>query len=175
MKISLIKAAILFTAGVMAVSCISDNGGDGTTDNYIKVGDQVPSFSVSNLNGEKFTSPAGFEGKTSLLVMFATWCPACRGELPSLNSLWGDISGDETLGLLLLSRAEEISVVEDFWKEAGYTVPWYPDSDRKVFDMFANQSIPRLYIIRNGRVQWMSVGSPGLDKAGYINLLNKYK
>jgi peroxiredoxin len=47
-------------------------------------GTPAPAFSVQTLNGDSL-SLAGLHGKVVVLNFWATWCPACREELPDLS------------------------------------------------------------------------------------------
>jgi peroxiredoxin len=47
----------------------------------------TPSFTLLNLKGEQ-VSFSEFKGKVILLDFWATWCPPCRKEIPSLNELY---------------------------------------------------------------------------------------
>ncbi len=46
----------------------------------------APYFSLPNLSGQKVTRD-DFKGKPFILVFWATWCPTCRKEIPTLNRL----------------------------------------------------------------------------------------
>ena len=46
----------------------------------------APYFSLTNLSGQKVTRD-DFKGKPFILVFWATWCPTCKKEIPTLNRL----------------------------------------------------------------------------------------
>jgi thiol-disulfide isomerase/thioredoxin len=52
----------------------------------VQVGDRAPEFSIKADNGLTYTQ-ADFRGKLLILNFWATWCPPCREELPSLDAL----------------------------------------------------------------------------------------
>ena len=55
---------------------------------------QMPQFMLPDaVNGEKVSS-SSFEGKTLLLTFFATWCPPCLEEIPTLIQLQNEYSDD---------------------------------------------------------------------------------
>ncbi|MBI5789517.1 MAG: TlpA family protein disulfide reductase [Candidatus Schekmanbacteria bacterium] len=58
----------------------------------------APDFTVTDLNGKKVSS-SEFKGKILILNFWATWCPACRMEIPHLNELQ---RGYNTQGLTVL-------------------------------------------------------------------------
>lgn len=53
-------------------------------DNLINV--QAPEFTLNNVDG-KAVSLASYRGTVVLLNFWATWCPSCREEMPSMNKL----------------------------------------------------------------------------------------
>jgi thiol-disulfide isomerase/thioredoxin len=56
--------------------------------NYIKVGDSVPSFTTTTLEGKIFNIDF-LKGKVALLNFWTTWCPACHDEMPKLQTdIW---------------------------------------------------------------------------------------
>src|SRR5579863_6101639 len=55
-------------------------------DNVVKAGDKAPDFSIQADNGKTITA-RDFGGKLLLLNFWATWCPPCVQEVPSLDQL----------------------------------------------------------------------------------------
>ena len=47
---------------------------------------RAPDFSLPDMEGKK-VSLSEFRGKVILLNFWTTWCPPCREEIPSLESL----------------------------------------------------------------------------------------
>lgn len=63
---------------------------------------QMPQFELPDAtNGEKVNS-SSFDGKTLLLTFFATWCPPCIEELPTLIQLQNEY-GDDNFSVIGLS------------------------------------------------------------------------
>jgi peroxiredoxin len=151
---------LLFSAIVAAfVSCIKE--GDDIPDeiiNYVGVGDAVPAFTVDDDKGGTFSS-SGFAGKRSLLVLFVSTCGDCQKVLPVINNeVWPWVKDNPGYQLITISRDEPAQEVASHWADNKYTMPAYLDPGRKVFSLFANRTIPRLYIINEERViEWMAV------------------
>ena len=63
----------------------------------------MPDFTLPSAVDGKNISSKEFEGKVLLVTFFATWCPPCRQEIPSLIQLQKDLSakGFSVLGLSL--------------------------------------------------------------------------
>ena len=56
----------------------------------ISIGSKAPSFKVTTIEG-KSMGLADLMGKPSVIVFWATWCPHCRNELPTIQKLYGDL------------------------------------------------------------------------------------
>ena len=72
-------------------------------ENYQPVitGAQAPDFTVSSLDGSP-ASLADFDGKVILLNIWATWCPPCLEEMPSMQRLYEELD-DEDFEILAIS------------------------------------------------------------------------
>jgi peroxiredoxin len=155
------------------VSCIKE--GDDISDemiNYVEVGDAVPGFTVFDDKGGTFSS-FGFAGKRSLLLLFVSSCGDCRKVLPVLNNeILPWIKDNPGYQLITISRDEPAQEVASHWTENMYTMPVYLDPDRKVFSLFANRTIPRLYIINEeGIVEWMAIEKLEISSEELVNIL----
>lgn len=84
------------------------------------VGKQQPDFALLNNNGETVTQ-AAFEGKTTLINFWATWCVPCREEMPMLMELHTEYAerGFQVVGIAL----DEVTQVNRFINEIGVSYP----------------------------------------------------
>ena len=62
---------------------------------------------------------ADFRGKHVLLNVWATWCPPCREEMPTLDRLQGLLGGDDFHVLPLSIDRAGVKVVQDFYAKTG--------------------------------------------------------
>src|SRR6266700_1545081 len=58
---------------------------DSFHERLVEVGDTAPDFSITTDNGRNITA-GNFGGKLLVLNFWATWCPPCIEEIPSLNA-----------------------------------------------------------------------------------------
>ena len=116
-------------------------------------GSRLPSFSVVTNDGQVVCTQDFDEGY-GLIVFFYTCCPDCQQELPVIQSLY-EKHGD-AVRFLAISRYEDKEDVSRYWKSNGLTVPFSPQNDDAVFQLFARHTIPRTYLIHDGIIisQW---------------------
>jgi peroxiredoxin len=75
------------------------------------------------------------------------------------KSLWPKYKGMKDFTLLVIGREHSDAELVEYNKTKGFTFPLYPDKDRKIFDSFAVQLIPRTYLInRDGKIIYMMTG-----------------
>ena len=123
----------------------------------INAGDVAPDFTVEMLDGSKVTLSA-LQGKPTLLIFWATWCPPCRLELSKLQEHIIDRYGDK-INVLPISRGEERAKVEEYILKMGYTFAVGLDSDQSIYRKYATNYIPRCFVIdAKGKVLYSGVG-----------------
>lgn len=130
------------------VGCNSVVDEDNEVVERVKVGDRVPSFSISVVDGDDIRtfSTSQLTGET-VIVFFNTWCPDCQRELPHINEYYLQHKDDDGFQMVAISRAEGGDVVSDFWAEHNLQIPYSAQEDRHIYDLFASGIIPRIYFI----------------------------
>ncbi len=146
----------LFFAFLFCSVLYAQNDIDSTT--IAKTGSKMPEFIVKSLDGKNLNSK-NLKGKVVLINFWATWCPPCRTELPLLQQEIFDKIKDKNFVLLAISREEKPDTVKSFIKKNFYTFPVYVDPERKVYNKFAKNFIPRNFVIgKDGYIKWVTVG-----------------
>lgn len=122
------------------------------------IGDSAPDISVVMLDGTG-KRLSDFRGKLVLLNFFATWCGPCNLELPHLQTLWNDLHANDGIAMLVINREEPKDIVAAFVSKHGLTFPVALDPSATAFHQFANESIPRTYLIgRDGTILFQTLG-----------------
>lgn len=126
---------------LLLTGCVND---DDAPVWAVAVGERVPPFSVT-LNDGSVIWHHDLEGKTAVIVFFNTSCGDCRRELPEIQCAYEE-AGDDTVYLCIAREETEPSIAR-FWRENGLTMPYSPQADRRIYNLFATAGIPRLYVI----------------------------
>lgn len=131
---------------------------DGNSD-IVKVGDMMPAFTIVSDNGEQIAS-SSLKGKVLLVNFFATWCPPCQKELASVQqTLWPKYKDNKDFALLVIGREHTDADLQKYNEKKGFTFPLYPDKSRAIFAAFANNLIPRSYLVdKTGKVVYATKG-----------------
>jgi peroxiredoxin len=129
-----------------ALAILTLKAQDRDTTNRLNVGDEMPEFTVKTLDG-KIVSSEDLYGKIVLINFFATWCGPCNSELPLVESdIWAKYKDRKDFMLLIIDREETADKVAPFVEKKKYTMPFYLDEKRDVYNLFASRFIPRNYL-----------------------------
>lgn len=123
----------------------------------------APDFTLTDMQGRKVTL-SQFRGKIVLLNFWATWCPPCVEEMPSLEQLHQRFK-DQGLVLLAVNVEESYQTVSRFLQGKNYSFPILLDTAAEVQNTYQVFRFPETFVIdRNGIIvdriiggrDWMS-------------------
>lgn len=133
----------------------------------VEVNYAAPELTLNTLDGET-ESLADYLGQVVLVNNWATWCPPCKAEMPTLVAYHNEHTADG-FSIIAVDAGEPADVVAQFAKDFGMKFPVWLDPDSAALRAFGNGSLPNSYVIdRNGTVR--------LAWTGEINraMLEKY-
>ena len=129
----------------------------------------IPIFDFQTLKDLLVKNPK----KIILLNFWATWCGACREEIPDLIQFYDEYKDKIILIGLCLDKSEEN--IKNFIKLAKINFPIYK-ADDQLTRHFMVQTIPATYIFKNGKFIDMHIGPYYYaDLKRDINILEKQK
>ena len=122
------------------------------------VGKTAPSFTLKDVQGQ-IVSLEQFRGQVVVLNFWATWCPPCREEMPSMEKLYHDYR-DKGLVLLAVNVEENgQQAVSQFLQRTPYSFPILFDDSGDVQRAYGVYRFPESFIIdRNGVVVEKIIG-----------------
>jgi thiol-disulfide isomerase/thioredoxin len=132
----------------------------------------LPDFQVEALVGAPLKR-SSLKGKIVLLNFWATWCPPCRAEMPSIEALHKKMQGKD-FAIVGVSVGEQRGTVEKFIASQKFTFPIYLDSSGSLGAAFNARSIPTTYILdKEGRAIAGMVGSRMYDGPEVVGLFEE--
>jgi len=148
-KIFLVIFLIIFSAQVFAM---------GERPRKDVARQEAIDFTLQDLNGVERTL-SDYRGKVVFLNFWATWCPPCRTEMPSMQKLHEKLMSDDFV-MLAVGLDKSRRKIRDFIREGKYTFTVLVDSENRVARKYRVTGIPTTYIIdKNGAVVLKEVGA----------------
>lgn len=128
----------------------------------------LPQFAMLDAAGNA-QNLQNFKGKKVLVNLWATWCPPCRAELPSLEKLYNSIDKEKT-AFVFVSLDKDFEIAKKYAQSHKLNVPiYYPAGDLP--DLFAVDGIPTTFIFdEQGRLLAQREGSEDYNTPRYRKL-----
>jgi thiol-disulfide isomerase/thioredoxin len=127
----------------------------------------ITDFNLPLLNGSSVRL-SSLRGKVVFLNFWATWCPPCRSEMPSMEKLYQRYKNNG-LEFIAVDIMEDKSDVAGFVKDFKLTFPVAIDRDGHVSNDYGISAIPTTFIIdRNGKIIASVTGSRNWDSPAII-------
>ena len=142
----------LIVLGLVAAKVISNGRytGDYTVVPSV-VNFPAPEITLNDLHGEK-VSISDYNNKIVLINNWATWCPPCEAEMPTLSKFFKEHKDDGFM-LIGIEAGEPADEVARFVDKYDLTFPILLDPNNKSLISFHNDNLPSSYVIdRNGNV-----------------------
>jgi peroxiredoxin len=136
----------------------------------IEIGRPAPDFRFPGLD-EKMVRLSDYRGKVVLVNIWATWCPSCVDEMPSMEKLYQKLQGEdfEILAVSIDSMGE--MVVAPFMKKYKLTFPALIDSGGTIRMSYGTTGVPESFIIdKNGMLVKKIIGPLDWNQSGAIRL-----
>jgi len=122
---------------------------------------QAPEISAVSLDNQQLTL-ASLKGKVVLLNFWATWCPPCREEIPSMIKLNSFMAGKPFQMVCVSVDEGGKKAVEEYLKNSGFSLPAYIDPSGQVSKTYGITGVPETFVIdKNGVIVKKVIG--GLD------------
>jgi thiol-disulfide isomerase/thioredoxin len=113
------------------------------------------------------------KGKVVLLNFWATWCPPCQAEIPSIEALSRAMK-DLPFEVFAVDLGEAPVPVKTFVAEKKMSYPVYLDPTNSLARTYASQGIPTTYILdKSGKFIASMVGSFDYTKPEFLNLIKE--
>ena len=123
----------------------------------VEVNYQAPALTLENTRG-KTESLADFQDKVVLVNNWATWCPPCKAEMPTLVAFYNKHAKDGLM-IVAIEAGEPKDQVQKFAEQYQMPFSVWVDPDGKSLNAFKNGSLPNSYVIdRTGTVRLMWTG-----------------
>jgi peroxiredoxin len=155
---------LAFSAIVLATGCYH-----GTRPPHI--GDAARDFSVQD--SDRKVSLNQFRGQVLVLNFWATWCPPCVQELPSLISMQ---ERTRAKGVVVLGISIDVddNAYHRFLQQRNVNFLTVRDPDQKVSGMYGTSGWPETYVIdRQGKLRRKFVGPVDWNSPDVVHFLSE--
>ncbi|HXM37231.1 MAG TPA: TlpA disulfide reductase family protein [Gemmatimonadales bacterium] len=132
--------------------------------NLIEVGSSAPQFHAIDLRTGRPVTIDDYKGKVVLLNIWATWCPPCRVEMPSMQHLQQKLAGTDFRLVAVSVDEEDSTVVNKFVRQLGLTFEILHDQDGTIRRIYQTTGVPESFVLdRDGVIVKKIIGAADWD------------
>ncbi len=118
----------------------------------------APDFLLPDLNGQ-VVRLSQLKGKVVMLNVWTTWCPPCRKEMPTMETLYRRLKNADFLMLAVSQDVDGQNTVVPYLQEGGFTFPVLLDVHGEVGEKYGVTGYPETFIIdRQGNLVYHHIG-----------------
>jgi thiol-disulfide isomerase/thioredoxin len=130
-----------------------------------------PSLTFTNSEGQE-VKLSDKKGKVLFINFWATWCPPCRAEMPSINSLQSKLSGNKDIEILMVDVDKKPQTSVSFMNKRAYNLQVYsPDSfiPPEIFD----GNLPTTMVVSSdGKIVYHHIGAADYDHPDFLKFIS---
>lgn len=129
-----------------------------------------PGFTLMDLDGNPHQL-SDYTGSIVIVSFWASWCPPCRKEMPSMERAW-QLLKDQGVQFLAVNVGENEDTVFLFTADYDISFPLLLDLDGKITEQWPVQGLPTTFVLnRKGKIIYQAVGGREWDEPELLKLI----
>lgn len=137
---------------------------------------------ANGLAGIRFKNASGtvldlgdLKGKVVFLNFWATWCPPCLAEMPSVNKLHQQFKDDKEVVFILADADNDFGKAQKYMDRKGYQLPVFAAASSIPESLFSGSLPTTIVFDKEGRVSYHESGAANYANAKFIEFIKKLK
>lgn len=131
-------------------------------------------FKLIDMDG-KLHQLSDYKGQPVIVNFWATWCPPCREELPSMNRAWKKIKS-EGIAMIAINVGEDEDTIFTFTGDYPIDFTILLDETGEVINQWPIKALPTTFVIdTNGRMVYRAIGGREWDSEELLNVVRALK
>jgi len=130
------------------------------------------SFQLIDAN-EQVVDAYDLKGKTVFMNIWATWCPPCVAEMPSINALYQEFKDNDRVAFIMISQDREFEKAIQWIERKGLDLPIYQLRTR-LPSLYETGVVPSTFVISpDGKVVVKKTGLANYNTNKFRKLLTE--
>lgn len=140
----------------------------------VRPGSEAPDFTAVNAVSGETVSLSDYAGEVVMLNLWATWCPPCEREMPSMQSLYERL-GPDGLKVVAVS-VDQIGTEEvlDWARKRGLSFDILHDRSGEVDRLYQTTGLPETFVIdREGVIVRKEISAREWDSQSHLDFFRR--
>lgn len=128
------------------------------------------SFAYTNEAGTMSTTD-DLKGKVVFINFWASWCPPCQAEMPSIEALYKKLAKDDRFVFLFINEDDDKQKARNYLEKNQYTIPLYSSSGAVPDEIYSGSLPTTIVMNKEGKIVLKKEGMAGYDTNAFMKQL----
>lgn len=130
-------------------------------------------ITFTDANGQK-VNLSDQKGKLLFINFWATWCPPCRAEMPSINALYSKVKDNKNIEFYMVDVDSKTEAAVKFMNKKNFSLPVHALSSFLPAEIFDGNLPTTLVISPDGKVVYHHIGVADYDHPDFVEFINSF-
>ncbi|MDB5019959.1 MAG: thioredoxin [Pedobacter sp.] len=137
---------------------------------------------AKDLSGIRFSDSQGkvinlesLKGKVIFLNFWATWCPPCQAEMPSINKLYARFKDDPNVVFIMVDADSDLVKARKFLDKKRYTLPVYQAASDIPEQLFKGSLPTTIVFDKKGRISFNEEGAANYADKKFVAFIEQLR
>jgi len=131
-------------------------------------------FKLLDMDG-KTHQLSDYKGQPIIINFWATWCPPCREELPSMNRAWAKVKS-QGIAMIAINVGEDEDTIFTFTGDYPIDFTILLDQSGEIINQWPIKGLPTTFVIDpQGRIVYRAIGGREWDSEELLNIVRALK
>ena len=108
---------------------------------------KAPELEIIDLATNQKVDVQRYKGKVLFVNFWASWCPPCKEEMPSMQALLNELADDARFAMITILYRDDPKDAVGYMKASGYAFPVFVDADGLSARKYGVTGVPETFLI----------------------------
>jgi len=134
----------------------------------------APDMAFTDGEGKTFTL-SSLRGKVVFLNFWATWCPPCLAEMPSINKLYEQYKNDKDVVFIMVDADSNLAKAQKYMNNKSYKMPVYSVASNIPESLFKGALPTTIVFDKQGRLSYNESGAANYASSKFVEFIEQLK
>lgn len=116
---------------------------------------------------------SSLRGKVVFINFWASWCPPCRAEFPSIEKLYKAFEANPDIFFLMINEDSDLSAAHDYLKKGEYSIPFYRINGGVPREIYTGTLPTTVVLDKTGKMRLQHEGFANYGSAKFMKELEE--
>ncbi|MGN7203498.1 TlpA family protein disulfide reductase [Pedobacter sp. SAFR-022] len=168
------SAKAFMLRGLMEIGLFKPGTSAVTAEQRLAPAVDLSGIRFKDING-KVVDLGNLKGKVVFLNFWATWCPPCLAEMPSIQKLHTQFAADPDFVFLLVDADSKLPEAQQFMQKKKYSMPVYEVASNIPEQLFKGSLPTTIVFDKKGRISFNEEGAANYGHKKFIEFMLQLK